>query len=128
MSPGAAALRVDGAFEAVLGVALVTGPATGLLDSLDLPAADGLVVAFWAALLLLAVVLWVWAGRPRPLDGPVWALAAVNAVTGAGLSAWILVRAGDTPGEGVALVLVVAAALLGLALVQFRLTRLSSAA
>jgi hypothetical protein len=123
-----AALRADGAFEAVLGLVLVTGPATGLLDSLDLPVADGLVVAFGAVLLPLAVVLWVWAGRPRPLKGPVWALAAVNAVTGAGLAAWILVRAGDTPGGGVASVLVVAAVLLALALVQYRLTRLSSPA
>jgi hypothetical protein len=128
VSPGAAALRADAAFEAVLGLALVTGPFTGLLDSLDLPAADWLVVAFGAVLLPLAVVLWVWAGRPRPLDGPVWALAALNAVTGAALSAWILVRAGDTPGGGVALVLVVAAALLGLAFVQYRLTRVPSAA
>jgi hypothetical protein len=126
VSAGAAALRADGAFEAVLGLVLVTGPATGLLDSLDLPAADGLVVALGALLLPLAILLWVWAARPDPLEGPVWALAAVNAVTGIGLTAWILVRAGDTPAGGVALVLVVAAVLLGLALVQYRLGRLSS--
>jgi hypothetical protein len=119
----AAALRADGVFEAALGLVLVTGPATGLLDSLDLPAADGIVVAFGALLLPLAVVLWAWAARERPFAGPVGALAAVNGITGAMLAVWILVRADATAVPGAAFVLVVSAVLLGLCVVQLRLRR-----
>jgi hypothetical protein len=106
-----------------LGLVLVTGPATGLLDSLDLPAADGIVGAFGGLLLALAVVLWAWAARERPLAGPVGSLAAVNGITGAALAVWILVRAEDAAGAGVAFVLAVSAVLLGLCVVQLRLLR-----
>ena len=116
-------LRADSAFEAVLGLLLVTGPATGLLESLDLPAADGLVVAFGAALLPLAVVLWVWAAGDRPLAGPIWVLAAVNGVTGAALGLWMLVAGDDAANGGLVFVIAVAAILLVLAVVQLRLRR-----
>jgi hypothetical protein len=123
-----AALRADALMEVVLGLVLITASATGLLDALDLPAADGVVVAFGAILLPFAVVLWLWAASDDPVAGPVALLAGVNALTGAALAVWILVRAEDAGNSGVAFVVVVAALLLGLALVQYRLTRLSSAA
>jgi hypothetical protein len=118
-----AALRADAGFEVVLGLMLVTGPATGLLDSLDLPspASDGVAVAFGALLLPFAVALWVWAGRDRPQAGPLGLLAAINAFTGLVLAIWIVVRSGDAPAGGVAFVLAVAAVLLGLAAAQSRL-------
>ena len=118
-----AALRADGAFEVVLGLVLITGPATGLLDSLDLPspASDGLVVGFGALLLPFAVALWVWAARQRPQAGPLGLLAAINAVTGLVLAVWIVARSGDAPAGGVAFVLAVAAVLLALGLAQTRL-------
>jgi hypothetical protein len=121
----ATALRADALIEVVLGVLLVTGLATGLLDSLDLPAADAVVVAFGALLLPFAAVLWVWAARESPRDGPLGLLAAVNALTGAALAAWILVRAGDAGDAGIVFVLAVAAVLLGLAVAQLRVRRAS---
>jgi hypothetical protein len=113
-----AALRADALFEVVLGLALVTGPVTGLLDELDLPAADGVLVAFGAILLPLAAALWLWAAEDPPRLAPLPVLVAVNAVTGAFLGGWILASAGNAPDGGVAFVLVVAAVLLALAAVQ----------
>ena len=113
-----AAFRADALFELVLGLALVSAPATGLLDELDLPAADGLVIAFGAILLALAAALWLWAAEDPPRPGPLPLLVAVNAVTGAFLGGWILASADDAPNGGVAFVLVVAVVLLALAATQ----------
>ena len=96
----------------------MSAPATGLLDELDLPAADGVVIAFGAILLPFAAALWLWSAEEPPRPGPVPLLVAVNAVVGAFLGGWILASADDAPEGGVAFVLVVAAVLLALAAAQ----------
>jgi FtsH-binding integral membrane protein len=113
-----AALRADALFEVVLGLALVTGPATGLIDELDLPAADAVLIAFGAILLPFALVLWLWSAEDPPRPGPLMPLVAVNALTGAFLGGWILASTDEAPDGGVAFVLVVAAVLLALAAAQ----------
>jgi hypothetical protein len=60
LAPARLLLRVDGAFEAVLGVLLVSNPATGLYAALDLPdpATRPVVVIVGLLLLPLLPILW----------------------------------------------------------------------
>jgi hypothetical protein len=108
-------VRVDGLFEAALGVVLLAGALAGALDADDFPAPVGaaLVGAFGAALVGVAIVLWLLGGRPvapRLLR----ALAAANLATAVAALVWLLAASGfSSAGAGLALATAACLAALG---------------
>jgi hypothetical protein len=113
-------VKLDGLFEAVLGLVLVAGAAAGGLDSTDFPRPVGtpLIVVAGCALLLVGAVLW----RVSPTPGFLRGLAAGNLATALAAVVWLTVANGfSTPGS--ALMLVTMAALSGLAVAQLLAAR-----
>ena len=113
-------LRIDGGFEAVLGILLVLSPATGLFTVLNLPnpASRPVVVVFGLLLLPLLPVLWLASRSPRR-----WFVLALATANGAGalmFVLWILVSHGAFQPAGAAFVLVLATMLAILAGLQAR--------
>jgi len=87
-------VRIDAAFEAVLGIALLLGAATGALGGSDFPRPVGRVVLVIAGLGLVVLAALIWSGRvslralvvcntASALAGIVW-LAAVSGFSTAG--------------------------------------------
>jgi hypothetical protein len=113
-------LRADAAFEIALGLPLVTGRRSGLLDVLELPApaSERLAVAFGGALLPFAGVLWASSEQPR--RDPLLGLAAVNLATGAAFAAWLLRRRSDAGPAATAAIGATAAGLVVLAAAEAR--------
>src|SRR6476646_3597737 len=81
-------VRIDAAFEAVLGIALLLGAVTGALDGSDFPRPVGTVVLVIVGLALVVLAALIWTGRVSlrvlvvgnavsVLTGIVW-LAAVS--------------------------------------------------
>jgi hypothetical protein len=89
MSAGAGLLKADALFEVALGIPLVTGRQTGLLDRLEFPppASDGLVMVFGAGLIPFAGVLWAAAGEPT--RARLVAIGVVNVATAGLLGTWL---------------------------------------
>jgi hypothetical protein len=102
-------VRVDGAFEAALGITLIAG--LGADDFPD-PVGKPVVVAFGVGLLAVGAVLWRLAGT---IDLRV--LAAANVVTAALAVTWYAAASGFS-SAGAALTLATAAALVLLAAAQ----------
>jgi peptidoglycan/LPS O-acetylase OafA/YrhL len=114
-------IRLDAAFEAVLGAVLVAGVAVGWLGSDDFPspATTGVAAGLGIILLALAAALW----RLSSVDltvARIATLATVNAATALIAALWVLTAEGfSTPG---AILVSVTAVVLGvLAGVQARL-------
>ncbi|TML67964.1 MAG: hypothetical protein E6G14_11370 [Actinobacteria bacterium] len=108
-------VKVDGVFEATLGVALVVGGASGLLDSGDFPAPVGtpLVVAAGLTLVAIGAVLW-----RAPVATPfLRMLAAANGGTAMLALVWVVAASGFSTA-GSALTFTTAAALTVLAAAQ----------
>jgi hypothetical protein len=99
-------------FEAVLGLVLIVGAATGGLGAADFPAPVGSVVlaAVGCLLLVLAVVLWRGGISVAALAAGNWATAVVAVV-------WFAAASGFSTA-GASLVLVVAVGLVCLAAAQ----------
>lgn len=114
-------LRIDAAFELLLGIALVTAPATGLKGWLALPApmdANWAYLALGAALILAAVLIIEWSRHPRPFH--LLTLALFNDAGGVLFLAWLFIQSGFTTAGMTAVVLIIAA-LFALSTVQFLL-------
>ncbi len=113
-------VKLDGLFEAVLGLVLVAGAAGGGLGSADFPRPVGtpLIVGAGCALLLVGAVLW----RVRPTPGLLRGLAAGNLATALAALVWLAVANGFST-RGAALMLVTIAALSGLAVAQLLAAR-----
>ena len=95
-----AVIRLDAAFEAVLGTVLVAGAAAGWLGSDDFPApaATGVAAGFGVVLVVLAGVLWRLSSKEVTLARMV-VLAAVNAAAALIATLWGLTAEGfSTPG------------------------------
>jgi hypothetical protein len=80
-------VRLDALFEGVLGIALLLGAATGVLDGSDLPHPVGTAVLLIAGWVLLTLCGLIWSGRVglrvlaignavSALAGLVWLIAA----------------------------------------------------
>lgn len=116
-------LRADALFELGLGVPLATGGISGMHAALELPrpASEPVATAFGASLVPAAAVLWAASSRPR--RRPLQAIAAVNAISGAVLAAWIARERDETGALGTATVGGTAVALLALAAAEARVAR-----
>lgn len=116
-----AVLRIDAAFELLLGIALVTAPVTGLKGWLALPApidANWSYLAVGAALVLAAALIFEWSRHPRPPH--LLALALLNDAGGVLFLAWLFVQSGFTTA-GMTVVVLVITALFALSTAQFLL-------
>jgi len=113
-------VQADSVFEALLGLVLLGGAATGRLGPDDFPAPVGTpaIVAVGLALLGVAAVLWWLAAAPELLR----ALAAANLATAVAACTWFLVASGFSTA-GTALTLGTAVALAILAAAQFSTDR-----
>ena len=114
-------LRIDAAFELLLGLALVTAPITGLKGWLALPTPMDQTWAYIAvgvALILAAVLIFEWSRHPRPVH--LLALALLNDLSGVLFLAWLFIQS-DFTSEGMAFVVAVVAALFALSTVQLML-------
>jgi hypothetical protein len=105
-------VRADALFEGVLGVVLLLGAATGVLDGGDFPAPVGTPLLLAAGSVLLALCGLIWAGRVG-----VRALALGNGVTAIAGFAWLLLAEGWS-AAGAVLVAITVAGLAGLAAAQ----------
>jgi hypothetical protein len=113
-------LRLDGGFEAVLGLCLALSPVLGLSSALQLPApaTEPVVVLVGLLLLPLLPILWTFSRAPR--RRLVLALAAANGA-GAVLSAlWVFLWHSAFHPAGVLFVLAIASILAILAALQAR--------
>ena len=108
-------VKLDGVFEAVLGVVLVGGVAAGRLGSGDFPHPVGTpaIVIVGCALVLVGALLW----RSSPTTGFLRGLAAGNLATALAAVVWLSAAHGFST-RGSALMLVTVAALIGLAAAQ----------
>jgi hypothetical protein len=113
-----AIVRLDGVFEAVLGLVLIVEGTVGLLDSSDFPSPVGtpIIVVFGLLLVGLGVVLW-WLASSARVTRLLVALAAANAVTAVLAVVWLVAGNGFS-AMGTALIVATAAALAALAAVQ----------
>ena len=113
-------LRLDGGFEAALGLCLVLSPAIGLYSALRLPnpATTPIVVVLGLLLLPLLPVLWSFSHAPRRRF--VLALASANGVGAAVFALWVLIWRNSFHPAGAAFVLAIAAILAILAALQAR--------
>jgi hypothetical protein len=104
-------VRADALFEAVLGLVLLAGAATGALDASDFPDPFGVAVIAGVGVLLLVLAYVIWSGRVG-----VAALAAGNAVTALAALIWLVVASGfSTSGAAIVAITVVALAVLAAA-------------
>jgi len=113
-------LRVDGGFEAVLGVVLILSPATGLYRALNLPNPATKPVLIVCGLLLLPLFPILWRVARAPQRHFVLALAAANGVAALLFALWVLVENKVFYPAGAAFVLAVAGVLALLAALQAR--------
>ena len=105
-------VRIDAAFEAALGIALLLCAATGALDGSDFPRPVGTVVLVIAGVALLVLAVLIWSGRVG-----LRALAACNAASAvAGIVC--LAAVSGFSSAGAAVVGVTVAVLAGLAAAQ----------
>jgi hypothetical protein len=113
-------LRIDGVFEAVLGVFLIGSAVGGGWPALELPVPATRPVMVGVGLLLLPVlpVLWLASRAPRPRM--VRLLAAANGVGALLFGLWVVVWHGAFNPAGTALILSVAGILATLAALQAR--------
>jgi hypothetical protein len=105
-------VKIDAAFEVVLGIVLLTCAATGALDGSDFPWPVGNVLLVIAGLVLVALGGLIWSGRIG-----LRALALGNGVTAVAGFLWLLLADGWSTA-GAALVAVTVAGLAVLAAVQ----------
>jgi hypothetical protein len=105
-------VRADALFEAALGLVLLGGAATGALGGSDFPRPVGAAVLLVVGALLLVLAGLLWSGRVGTR-----ALAAGNALTAVVAVGWLSAASGFSAG-GVAVVVITAAGLAGLALAQ----------
>jgi thiol:disulfide interchange protein len=104
-------VRIDAVFEAVLGVTLVVGGATGWLNAEDL-AGVGQVAVVVFGIVLLGAATFLWRGRVRLAT-----LALANLVTAVAAFVWLALDSGFS-SAGAAIVAMTAIALLCLAAMQ----------
>jgi hypothetical protein len=106
-------VRLDAAFEVVLGLVLLLAAATGALGRSDLPRPIGTTAALLVAGVLLVLLgVAIWAGRIG-----LRALALGNAISAVVLGIWLLTATGFSD-RGTALVAIIAAGLAVLAAAQ----------
>jgi hypothetical protein len=105
-------VRIDAAFEAVLGIALLLCAATGALDESDFPRPVGTLVLVAAGLALLVLGALIWSGRVG-----VRALAIGNGVSAIAGLLWLVLADGWSTA-GAVLVAVTVAGLAVLAAAQ----------
>jgi hypothetical protein len=105
-------LKLDAAFEIVLGVALVVMAAVGALDGADFPRPVGTVVLLVVGVALVLLGVAIWAGRVG-----VRQLAVGNAVSAVAGIVWLAAVSGFS-GAGVAVVSIAVVGLAGLAAAQ----------
>jgi hypothetical protein len=119
-------LRVDGVFEAVLGLVLLASPITGLYAALALPspAVKPVVVGLGILLVPLLPVLWLQSRDPRRQQ--VLGLAAGNGLGALVFALWVLLWNRDFNTAGAAFVLSVAGILAVLAALQARQAQAAS--
>lgn len=111
-------LRLDGAFEGVLGLCLVLSPVTGLYSSLQLPAPETQPVVVIVGLLLLPLLPILWKSARVPRRQFVLALAAANGAGAAAFVLWVLIWHNAFQPAGAVFVLTVATILAILAALQ----------
>ena len=105
-------VRLDALFEGVLGIVLLLGAATGVLDGSDFPHPVGIAVLLTAGWGLLALCGLIWSGRVG-----LRALAIGNVLSALAGLAWLIVADGWSSTGGL-LVGVTVAALAVLAAAQ----------
>jgi len=105
-------VRIDAAFEAVLGIALLLGAATGALDGSDFPRPVGTLVLVIAGLALVVLAALIWSGRVS-----LRVLVVGNAVSAVAGIVWLAAVSGFST-VGTIVVAVTVAGLAGLAAAQ----------
>ena len=105
-------VRIDAAFEAALGIALLVGAATGALDGSDFPRPVGAVVLVIVGVALLVLAVVIWSGRVS-----LRALVVCNAVSALAGIVWLAAVSGFSTA-GTIVVAVTVAGLAGLAAAQ----------
>ena len=105
-------VRIDAAFEAVLGIALLLGAASGALDGSDFPRPVGTVVLVTAGLALVVLAVVIWSGRIS-----LRALVVANAASALAGIVWLAAVSGFSTA-GTIVVAVTVAGLAGLAAAQ----------
>jgi hypothetical protein len=119
--PGARLLlRIDAAFEAVLGLLLVLSPATGLYDALSLPNPATQPVVVICGLLLLPLLPILWLASRAPRRQLLVTLATIHGAGAVIFALWVLAANSGFRPAGAAFTLAVAAMLAILALLQGR--------
>jgi hypothetical protein len=113
-------LRIDGAFEAALGLLLIASLATGLSSTLDLPAPAGRPVVAIVGILLVPLLPVLWRASRTPHRPFVLSLAAANGLGAAIFTGWVLIRHGAFHPAGATLAIALAAVLAVLAVLQAR--------
>jgi hypothetical protein len=113
-------LRVDGVFEAVLGVLLASSTLTGLYEVLDLPDPATRLVVVGFGLLLLPLLPILWRDSRSTQRRSVLALAGANGVGAIILALWVLIWHGAFHPAGATFVLAVAGILGVLSVLQAR--------
>ena len=105
-------VRIDAAFEAVLGIALLLGATTGGLDGSDFPRPVGTVLLLIVGLALVVLAALIWSGRVS-----LRVLVVGNAVTAVAGIVWLAAVSGFSTA-GTIVVAVTVAGLAGLAAAQ----------
>jgi hypothetical protein len=113
-------LRIDGSFEALLGLLLILSPATGLYTALDLPVPATKLVVVIAGLLLIPLLPILWRASRASRREFVLALAAANGTGAVVFGLWVLIWNRTFHPAGAAFVLVVAGILAILGALQAR--------
>jgi hypothetical protein len=113
-------LRVDGGFEALLGVLLLLSPATGLYSALDLPHPATQPVVVIVGLLLVPLLPALWLASRAPRRPMMLVLAGANGAGALVLLLWVLIWHVAFHPVGAAFVAVVAGILAVLAMLQTR--------
>jgi hypothetical protein len=104
-------VKADALFEGVLGLALLLGAATGVLDESDFPAPVGTALLLIAGWVLLTLCGLIWAGRIG-----LRVLALGNGVSAAAGLVWLLLAEGwSTAGAVLVAITVVGLAVLAAA-------------
>ena len=110
-------VRIDAAFEDLLGFALVVAGATGALGAPDFPHPVGRVVVIVIGVLLFAVAAVLWLGQVGLAK-----LAAGNLVTATAIVVWLAAGSGFS-AAGTAALAATAAGLVALAAAQLATLR-----
>lgn len=113
-------LRVDGAFEALLGALLLLSPLTGLYDALELPGPASRPVVVVVGLLLLPLLPLLWRESRAPRQQLLLMVATANGATALLFAMWVLLWNGTFNRAGASFVLLAAAILAVLATLQTR--------